>query len=62
VSTKLKALILTPVVGGLAALAWAAFASALTATDSGTTMMKSMVPIIIGVATLISMIVEAIVF
>jgi hypothetical protein len=59
-STKLKALILTPMAGGLALLVWAAFATALTGTDSGTTLMKSLVPIMIGVATLITMIVEAI--
>jgi hypothetical protein len=60
-SSKLKALIVTPISGGIAALVWVGMATAITATDSGTTLMKTLVPIIIGVCTILIMLVEALV-
>ncbi len=60
-SQKLKALIMTPLVGGLAILVWQGFAVAMTGTDTGTTLMKSLVPLMIGIATIIGMVIEAIV-
>ena len=60
-SPKLKALVITPIVGGIAALVWAGVATSLTATDSGTALMKSLVPIIIGVVTVLIMLIEALV-
>jgi hypothetical protein len=60
-SSKLKALIITPIAGGISALVWAGVSTAITATDSGTTLMKTLVPIIIGVVTILTMLVEALV-
>lgn len=60
-SSKLKALIVTPIGGGIALLVCMAVNTALTGTDSGTTLFKSIVPIVIAAATVIIMIVEALV-
>jgi hypothetical protein len=60
-SGKLKALIVTPIGGGVALLVCLAFGSAMTGTDQGTTLFKTIIPMVIAAATVIIVIVEALV-